>query len=977
MNRGLKFIKVKLLVILALTVIMTTSVVCAFTLGFKGDNMSGIDGANQTAGSETSRPDDGSVDPDHRFPEDYDPGLFARVSGLGTAASPYMITGSSDWTDIVMISRSKGADTVVYAELANDWVAEGGSFGRGYGFGTTYADASEGGILVPAGSNISLDLKGHTIDRHLSTPIVNGQVIRVEGTFEIKDSSGNNAGLITGGFSNSETSAGGIYLPQSVNAHFTFSSGTISGNKSVCTGLACGGIYADIESTVVMSGGVVSDNIGRTVGGIYVRTATLHISGGLITNNISGSSNTGLAGGGIRASVIYFSGSPKVTGNIMGATLDLNTGVVTPNTGRQSEVCFTAIADPKLYIEGPLGDDASIGIEKSNNDTYTFTSGYGAHNATVNPKHFFATNPAQSIGITEVNGQKEIQLTGVRQITTTKPATTWSDAVYYSVNNNVQVRVRLETDWTASSGSFGTGIGFGYSAAAGSGTGGLCVPTGASIQLDLNGHTLNRGLTALTNRGSVIYVGGTLDIYDSSGNNSGKITGGFTNTRGDGGGITCLGSTSVVTLYAGTISGNRGIVRDWCAGGICTGESKATIIMEGGVVENNVSTYTGGIYGPSNGSVYLRGGVITGNIGGTLGGRSGGVRASSIYLSGDIRLYDNKAGASISADGKTVSGGYSNDITLINGNALLYVEGKFQPGARIGIIYSNQTIPYTFTRNYGKYNTEDPATYFFATKYSETSTAEFGIEAIGTGTATEARIITANSSGTTNSAMAEAWSKVINDSISGNKQVYFKLSANWTATSGSFGTGVGFGSFANENNDAANGTSTTGTGHLCVPRGANIVLDLNGFTINRGLTASTSNGKVIYVNGTLTITDTSSSGSGKITGGWAPNHGGGVGVTTGSTLNFVGGTITGNRATYGGGIGLFTGATCHMSGGTVSGNIGSNGAAGVYVRDGIFYMSGGTISGNSTSGAETLSTAVAITTGKAYISGGRDRKSVV
>ena len=33
-------------------------------------------------------------------------------------------------------------------------------------------------------------------------------------------------------------------------------------------------------------------------------------------------------------------------------------------------------------------------------------------------------------------------------------------------------------------------------------------------------------------------------------------------------------------------------------------------------------------------------------------------------------------------------------------------------------------------------------------------------------------------------------------------------------------------------------------------------------------------------------------------------------------------------------------------------------------------MSGGTISGNSTSGAETLSTAVAITTGKAYISGG-------
>ena len=58
-----------------------------------------------------------------------------------------------------------------------------------------------------------------------------------------------------------------------------------------------------------------------------------------------------------------------------------------------------------------------------------------------------------------------------------------------------------------------------------------------------------------------------------------------------------------------------------------------------------------------------------------------------------------------------------------------------------------------------------------------------------------------------------------------------------------------------------------------------VILDLYGYTIDRGLTAPTDSGEVVYVRGNLTLCDTSATAArapGKITGGYNTYSGGGV-----------------------------------------------------------------------------------------------------
>ncbi|WP_352416071.1 hypothetical protein, partial [Oscillibacter ruminantium] len=74
-----------------------------------------------------------------------------------------------------------------------------------------------------------------------------------------------------------------------------------------------------------------------------------------------------------------------------------------------------------------------------------------------------------------------------------------------AVEASGQVTVKLLAEWTAAGGSFGTGAGFGNGS---SGSGGILVPYGKSITLDLNGKTIDRGLTAATDYGSVIRIAG-------------------------------------------------------------------------------------------------------------------------------------------------------------------------------------------------------------------------------------------------------------------------------------------------------------------------------------------------------------------------------------------------------------------------------------------------------------------------------------
>ncbi|MCD8045418.1 MAG: right-handed parallel beta-helix repeat-containing protein [Clostridiales bacterium] len=148
-----------------------------------------------------------------------------------------------------------------------------------------------------------------------------------------------------------------------------------------------------------------------------------------------------------------------------------------------------------------------------------------------------------------------------------------------------------------------------------------------------------------------------------------------------------------------------------------------------------------------------------------------------------------------------------------------------------------------------------------------------------------------------------------------------------------------------------------------------ITLDLNGFT----LSAKDTSERVItiqpgftsytyYYSVNFILADSSSSGSGKLTGGAGgiAINGSATATNNGATINvtMTGGTITGNTATggtngYGGGV-YVTYASFTMTGGAITGNTAdtnSRGGGGIYTTTGsTLSLSNATISNNSAAG---------------------------
>lgn len=190
------------------------------------------------------------------------------------------------------------------------------------------------------------------------------------------------------------------------------------------------------------------------------------------------------------------------------------------------------------------------------------------------------------------------------------------------------------------------------------------MPAGADIVLDLNGHTINRGLTTYTQLGSVLCVdGGKLTIEDGAG--GGTITGGFTaeynNWHSDelaydyGGGI--IMKSGELTLNGGSVTGNRAD----CAGGICVADGKFT--MNGGSVTNNIADRTGGgIEIDNDGGHEINGGEISYNTGKNSVDTNGG---------GGLMLY---AGSSLTMNGGIIT---HNTTKANGGGVFVYAKATF------------------------------------------------------------------------------------------------------------------------------------------------------------------------------------------------------------------------------------------------------------------------------------------------------------
>ena len=104
---------------------------------------------------------------------------------------------------------------------------------------------------------------------------------------------------------------------------------------------------------------------------------------------------------------------------------------------------------------------------------------------------------------------------------------------------------------------------------------------------------------------------------------------------------------------------------------------------------------------------------------------------------------------------------------------------------------------------------------------------------------------------------------------------------------------------------------------LYIPEDASLIINMNGYKIDRGLTDNISDGAVIYImpNAEVTIND------GTITGGYSDNSAGGIHVDSGVQLTLNDVHVDGNRVEDDDGSAIvLDGATLTMNGGSISNN---------------------------------------------------------
>ena len=172
-------------------------------------------------------------------------------------------------------------------------------------------------------------------------------------------------------------------------------------------------------------------------------------------------------------------------------------------------------------------------------------------------------------------------------------------------NEYERIVVDIYTDWTAdSSGDFTkeiwNGDGFDNDT--------IFVPADAKVTLNLNGHTIDRGLTDDIDDGEVMFINDDADIII----NNGTIKGGFSNS--DGGGLYIEGAK--VTLNNVNITDNT--VEDDYGAGIAAYGGTTLIINGGSISDNHISReyldeFCGGAIYIEDSTAILTGVTIKGN----------------------------------------------------------------------------------------------------------------------------------------------------------------------------------------------------------------------------------------------------------------------------------------------------------------------------------------------------------------------------
>ncbi len=621
------------------------------------------------------------------------------------------------------------------------------------------ADISVLSHLTVSGA-VTIDLNGHTLSGNTTVTTSTSSftcifIISSDGNLTLKN--GTLADSDNSATSNTDHSAGGIVnrgtltvenvtfknlkgyeggaIRNNEGATMTFKNSTVSGCTATFNG---GGIYNC--GTATIESGTVDNNQSYDGGGIW------NVAGGKLTvigGSVSGNSTTALGSGGFcNHGMLTLEGTTisnntcQDTGagiwndgniNIKGVTITGNSGKSDGAGIYMSDGSITmqgkvVIKDNtansrfnNLYLKGSstviecseaFAEGTSIGVMLETNNR-KFTAGFGDNNPGHEPADYFTPDNSKATLSTQ-NGEGYIALTHVSTET--------------DLNSAIQdgATVTLAADITLSS----------Y----------VDISGGKTVTLDLNGHTLDRNLSERVDFGNVIRVesGSTLYVKDSSGNNSGKITGGYDS---NGGGICAKG-----TLYfqGGTITGCHASTQ----GAAIYNESGATLYFEDGVIDSNFGQDCGGIYNAEGGTVYFSGGTISnctsnqggGGLnnhgtmtisGGTISGnhalsRGGGVwngESATLTISGGTitnNRADTNGGGVFSYSDITMSGSVNitgNEATnlyLNSSNGKIKINDSFTSDASISISLNDSYYNRTFTSGFKTYNRSASASTYFS-----------------------------------------------------------------------------------------------------------------------------------------------------------------------------------------------------------------------------------------------------------------------
>ena len=789
--------------------------------------------------------------------------LPAQITGLATEILHVTVNSNGEITG--MTSVHAGAEMTKESDSAiSTWAELQAAMTAGGVIKLTQditAPANAEALVVPADKTVLLELNGHIIDRALTSAVANGSVIINNGVLAVMDETGN--GKIKGGKTTGK--GGGVYN----NGTFTLYSGEITGNHADEMG---GGVYNHISNSDTegfwMTGGLIDGN----TAGSYPA-----IEGEVAFNNLAvvqiNSTGTTVSVNTAKAHLdVYNYIKPVMPDMSMYAILaelyaalgddvwtgyGANTGVISYSRGDEQNEFRASFMGGTYTIDIPFGDfTAASKHEDGGNYIYDLTVNLPAQTGMSQETLHVTVNS---------NGQIEAIHSDIAEIDlhkeTNNEITTWAEL---QAAMNAGGMIKLTHDITAPANAEA-----------------LEVPAGRTVMLDLNGHTIDRALASAVTNGSVIINNSVLAIMDEVG--TGKIIGG--NTIGNGGGIL---NNGIFTLYAGEITGNAAAQ----GGGVYNNGGEQGFWMTGGLIDNNTAT---------TGNDAISGNVIFNNLAvvqvdanGTTVSPATAVAGLSHYsyiqpVMPDMEMYAILAEL-YAALGNDVWTGYG-----VHTGVISYSRGDEQNEFRASFMGGTYTIDIPF----GDF-----------TAASKAATAEGGAVytlvvslPAQTGMSQETLHVTVNSNGE-----IEAIHSDIAE-IDLNKETNNEITT-WAALQAAMANGGVLQlsqSLTAENTDAA----------LTVPAGKTVVLDLNGFTLDRHLASAQADGSVIINNGTLAIT-----GDGIIRGG--NNSGNGGGIVNNGALTLYGGQITANHAAQGAGV---------------YNNVANDGTVG-------FWMTGGLIDGN-------------------------------